>query len=140
MAEVLKFNDGFKEFAVNGDENRIVKFNPCDFAIMERINASVKRLEQIEAKYKEAQKENSDNFEKTAVECDADIRSEINAVFGGDVCTPAFGKANCLSLAGGNPIFENFLNAMIPIIEKEVNKETSKSKKRMAEYTKQVKK
>lgn len=140
MAEVLKFNDGFKEFAVNGDESRIVRFNPCDFAIVERTNASAKRLEKIEAKYKKAEDENTVDFEKISAECDSEIRSEINAVFGNDVCTPAFGDTNCLSLAGGSPIFDNFLNAMLDIVKKEIDKETSKSKKRIAVYTNQVKK
>lgn len=140
MAEVLKFNDGFKEFAVNGDGNRIVRFNPCDFAIVERANASAKRLEKIEEKYKNAESENAEDFEKIAAECNADIRAEINVVFGNDVCTPAFGDTNCLSLAGGSPIFENFLNAMLDIVKKEMDKETSKSKKKIAVYTNQVKK
>lgn len=140
MAEVLKFNDGFKEFAVNGDESRIVRFNPCDFAIIKRLNDSVKKLDQIEEKYKNAKDNDADNFEKISSECDADIRSEINAVFGSDVCTPAFGQVNCLSPAGGTPIFENFLNAMIPIIKTQTDKEISKSKKKITEYTSKVKK
>lgn len=140
MAEILKFNDGFKEFAVNGDESRIVRFNPCDFGILERITASQKRLDELEKKYKDAEASDTDDFEKIAVQCDREIREEINTVFANDVCTPAFGTANCLSLAGGKPIFENFIDALLPIVKSSIDKETKQSKKRISKYTNSVKK
>lgn len=140
MAEILKFNDGFKEFAVNGDESRIVRFNPCDFGILERISVSQKRLEELEKKYKDAEASDTDELGKIAAECDSEIRAEINTVFGNDVCTPAFGTTNCLSLAGGSSLFENFLDAMLPIVKSYIDKETKQSKKRIAKYTNSVKK
>lgn len=149
MAEILKFNDGFKEFAVNGDESRIVRFNPCDFGILERISASQDKLDELEKKYRDAQEKykdvkasdsDIDELGKIAAECDSEIRAEINTVFGNDVCTPAFGTTNCLSLAGGSSLFENFLDAMLPIVKSYIDKETKQSKKRIAKYTNSVKK
>lgn len=140
MAEILKFNDGFKEFAVNGDESRIVRFNPCDFGILERISVSQKRLEELEKKYKDAEASDTDELGKIAAECDRDIREEINTVFGNDVCTPAFGTVNCLTLAGGQPLYANFVDALLPIVESSLDKETKQSKKRIAKYTNSVKK
>ncbi len=139
MAEILKFNDGFKEFAVNGDESRIVRFNPCDFGILKRITASQKRLEELEKKYKDAEASDTDELGKIAAECDREIREEINTVFGNDVCTPAFGTVNCLSLAGGQPLYANLIDALLPIVESSLDKETKQSKKRIAKYTNAVK-
>lgn len=139
MAEILKFNDGFKEFAVNGDESRIVRFNPCDFGILERISVSQKRLEELEKKYKDAEASDTDELGKIAAECDREIREEINTVFGNDVCTPAFGTASCLSLAGGQPLYANFIDALLPIVKSSIDKETKQSKKRIAKYTNAVK-
>ncbi len=140
MAEILKFNDGFKEFAVNGDESRIVRFNPCDFGILERISVSQKRLEELEKKYKDAEASDTDELGKIAAECDREIREEINTVFSNDVCTPAFGTASCLSLAGGQPLYANFIDALLPIVKSSIDKETKQSKKRIAKYTNAVKK
>lgn len=33
----LKFDDGYKEYSINGDESRVIRINTTDFAIFDRI-------------------------------------------------------------------------------------------------------
>lgn len=51
------------------------------------------------------------------------VREQINYAFDSDVCTLAFGKANCMSVCKDKMTYyyENFLNAMMKVIEKEYN-------------------
>ena len=135
----INFDNGMKSYVINGDESKVIYFNPNDFNIIDRIDKAFKEIEKISKKYEEAQAKNQDVM-KTFIACDKDIREQINYVFGNDVCSVAFGDINCMSFAGGNPIHLNFLNALIPIIKKEIKAEQEKSKKNIEKYTKQVKK
>lgn len=129
--ENLKFNDGFKSLAVNGDESRVIRFNPTDFGITDRMNDAVKSLEKIFSDEKDY------SFEE-AKELDAEIRKIINGVFASDVCTAAFGETNCLSIAGGKPVALNFLEAMAPYIRKISTEERKLSEKKIKKYTDQL--
>lgn len=71
--------------------------------------------------------------------CDKEIREQINYIFGNDVCTAAFGTTNCLSPAGGNLLYQNFLDALFPILEKDISAEKVKMEKNIKKYTSQVK-
>lgn len=71
---------------------------------------------------------------------DKEIREQINYIFGNDVCTAAFGTTNCLSPAGGNLLYQNFLDALFPILEKDISAEKAKVEKNIKKYTSQVKK
>jgi hypothetical protein len=66
------------------------------------------------------------------------IKEQINYVFGSDVSTPAFGTAYCFTFANGKPIFQNFLDAVIPIIEKDTKKGTEQMKSVLDEYQNQL--
>ncbi len=128
----LKFNDGYKELTINGDESRVIRFNPSDFGIMDRVKAASEKLETMFDKDKKYTVEE-------AAELDGAIRDIINDVFASDVCTAAFGKLNCMSYAGGQPIFLNFFEAITPIIKDACLEERKKSEKRVAKYTSQIK-
>lgn len=139
MSTNIKFENGMKSFVINGDENKVIYFNPNDFNILKRIDTAVKNIEEISKKYEQAQI-NNDSVMTMFSQCDKEIREQINFVFGNDVCTVAFGNSNCLSFAGGKPICMNFLDAVVPILKSEIKAEQEKSKKNIEKYTKQVKK
>lgn len=128
----LKFNDGYKELSINGDETRVIRFNPSDFGIMDRLRSATEKIEGIIDKSKDYSIEEAAAF-------DSDIRNIINEVFASDVCTAAFGDTNCISFAGGQPIFMNFLEAIAPVIKAECNAEKKKSAKKISKYTSQLK-
>lgn len=91
----------------------------------------------MQKKYEQAQVDNK-NVMKTFTACDKEIREQIDFVFGNDVCTVVFGHTNCMSFAGGQPICMNFLNAIVPVLKKEIKAEQQKSKKNIEKYTKQI--
>ncbi len=131
----LKFNDGLKEYAINGDENKIIRFNPTDYNIKKRADEAAKKIESIAEEYK-----NKGIDDLTAVEVlDTETRKMINYICGSDVCSVAFGSTHAMTICGGAPLYENFLNALIPLIESEVKAAQKKVGKKAKGYIDNVK-
>ena len=59
---------------------------------------------------------------------------------GSDVSTSAFGTACCFTFVKGKPIFQNFLDAVIPIVEEDTKKGTEQMKAILDEYKNQLSK
>lgn len=136
----LVFDRGYKEYQIGDDENAVIRINTADVGILARLNEAVKNIEQIQKKYENTEKaENTDEIQ-LITECDKDIREQINYIFGSDVCTFAFGEINCLSLVGGKPIFENFLEVLIPVMQADFESAQKISDEKVGKYTSQVKK
>ena len=129
----LSFNDGYKTYEINGDPNRVIKINPADVGILKRLQAAQDSISALQEKY------NTINTPEALAECDKDLRDIIDDVFAAPVADIAFGDTNCLSLAGGSSIYENFLNAIIPIVQETVKEESKASEKRISKYTDRVK-
>lgn len=136
--QTISFDNGIKEYAINGDENNVIRFNPTDFGLVERIKKAQKKIEELEKHYNKAEK-TQENAEKILIDYDRKIRDQINYVFNSDVCTAAFGSTNCMTICAGQPLYQNFLEAVIPILEKDINTESKKAQKRISRYTSQVK-
>lgn len=131
----LIFDEGFKEFNINGDPNRVIRFNPTDISIIERaqnvkkeIGEEVKKLDKIEINDDEA-------VAKAVEEVNKIIKEKINYIFGSDVSETVFGVQSPLASANGVTLAERFIAAAIPIIQKEIEDEDKKSKARMSKYT-----
>ena len=140
--EKISFNNGYKEYKINDDENAVIRINTTDMKIIDRANEAKKNFNEIMKKYEDIENQNlpDDKVFSLVSECDRDIREQINYIFGSDVCTAAFGNANCISPCGGQPLFMNFINAIIPLIEKDIAKEQKLSAKKIEKYTSQAKK
>lgn len=131
----LIFDEGFKEFNINGDPNRVIKFNPTDISIIERaqkvkkeIGEEVKKLDKLEINDDEA-------VAKAVEEVNKIIKEKINYIFGSNVSETVFGVQSPLASANGVTLAERFIAAAIPIIQKEIEDEDKKSKARMSKYT-----
>lgn len=131
----LIFDEGFKEFNINGDPNRVIRFNPTDISIIERaqkvkkeIGEEVKRLDKLEINDDEA-------VAKAVEEVNKIIKEKINYIFGSDVSETVFGVQSPLASANGITLVERFIAAAIPVIQKEIEDEDKKSKARMSKYT-----
>lgn len=136
----LVFDRGYKEYQIGDDENAVIRINTADVGILAKLNEAVKNIEQIQKKYENAEKAESTDAIQLITECDKDIREQINYIFGSDVCTVAFGEINCLSLVGGKPIFENFLEVLIPVMQADFESAQKISDEKVGKYTSQVKK
>ena len=138
----LNFNDGYKEFCINNDETRIIRFNPADYGLLERFSQAKKNITKAVNELKiDPEGEPEDEIDETAgilAEMRKLIFDQINYIFDADVAQTAFGNQSPISTVKGKFLFERFLEAAGPYIEKEIKAEQAASHKRIEKYTKQV--
>lgn len=121
----INFSTGFKEYAVNGDENNVIRVNVSDLNMLKRYEDAQVKINALTDKFKDIDKPTPEQL----VEADKEVRELLNYVFGGDVCTPAFGNTNCLSpVSNGMFLFEAFMDAFIPLIETDMKATANASK------------
>lgn len=130
----INFDDGFKTYVLNNDESKIIKVNVTDFGIIDRFEKVRKDLEELADKTTLTQSTDESEMQQT----DRIIREKINYIFGSDVSSAAFGSVYCFSPSNGMPVFVNFINAVMPVIEKEMKIETDKMQLNINKYTGQL--
>lgn len=147
----INFDEGYKEFTINNDENRIIKFNPSDIGILSRFDKASKIINDkmnvidndVELNTDGSVKNTQKNYEE-AVELVNNIneliKEQINYIFASDVADIVFGLQSPISTVKGKPLFERFINAAYSFIEKDIKEEQKESLKRMKEYQKEYKK
>lgn len=123
----INFDTGYKTYAVNGDENNVIRINVADLSIKSRIKEMYARIGALESEYRDTDKPTDEQY----AEVDKKIKAEINYAIGTDVCTPAFGLLNCLTILpdSGKSVAQSFLEALTPIIQKDVDEYVNKIKK-----------
>ena len=126
----LHFDDGLKRLVINGDENRIIVVNPTDVGIVARYKEKLPEIEKLSAE--------NGNSEEIPDILDKKVREFVDYIIGSPVSETVFGKTNCLSMAGGQTIFENFLTAYMEYMKPEIKAEYERSKSRVEKYTKQL--
>ncbi len=147
----INFDDGYKSFAINNDENRVIKFNPSDPDIIRRFDEGLKAIEKkkktldtdmdIKADGTPDVEENElENAAKLLTEFNEVLKEQLNHMFNSDVFDTIFGNQSPLSLVKKGRekmyLFEAFLTAAMPIIEKEFEAYNKESEKRISKYTK----
>jgi hypothetical protein len=143
----IRFDDGFKEFMINDDPNRVIRFNPADYGIIERFNNALKNIEKATESLEndvniDSKGEPLSELEEAAeavAKVNKLIKDQIDYIFDSPVSDMVFGNKSPLALVKGVPLFERFIMAAKEVIEKEVKKEMEASQKRIEKYTKQVK-
>lgn len=126
----LNFEDGLKRLAINGDENRVIVVNPTDVGIVARYREKLPEIEKLSVE--------NGNSEEIPDILDKKVREFVDYIIGSPVSETVFGKTNCLSMAGGQTIFENFLTAYMEYMKPEIKAEYERSKKRVEKYTGQL--
>ena len=127
----LSFDEGYKEFSVNGDESRIVRFRVTDLNLWGRIAKLQDSLTEKAEKYKKLLK-TTQNAKETAEQLaalDKEAKAEIDKAYDAPVSEPAFGVGHCLTPTNGSFIAMNFIESTAPFIEKAYNAETKKINK-----------
>ena len=127
----LSFDEGYKEFSVNGDESRIVRFRVTDLNLWDRIAKLQDSLTEKAEKYKKLLK-TTKNAKETAEQLaalDKEAKAEIDKAYDAPVSAPAFGAGHCLTPTNGSFIAINFIESTAPFIEKAYNSETKKINK-----------
>ncbi|WP_302153732.1 hypothetical protein [Eubacterium ventriosum] len=133
----ISFDEGYKEFAINNDENRVIRFNPKDFGILTRMEDTLSDFEALEKKLKDG---NEEEFTNNLREAEKVVHEKIDSIFNANVHDIIFNHQSPISLVGGEFLFMRVIEALVPIVEKEVKYEMQKSEKRMSKYTEKYKK
>lgn len=108
----LNFQTGRKTYTVNGGAE--ISFDPADIRF---VNQLFELVDKLEKKWQEPAPEDPMEVFSVAAYRDAEMRAEIDTVFGEPVCDKIFGSTNVYSLAGGLPVCMNFLLAVIDEID-----------------------
>lgn len=117
--KTISFDEGFEEYAINGDPNRVIRLRIADANLPQRVEAAMKRTDEAFTKFKA--QENPEQLP----EFDAEVKAIINEAFGSDICTPAFQGANITTLdKSGRPIFYGFINSLMDILKEETKRIT----------------
>jgi len=138
----LNFDDGYKEFSINNDVSRVIRFNPADFSIVERIKVAYDEIEKathiendIELKADGTPVEQLGQAAEIVKGVNDTIKKQVDYIFNSPVSDMVFGNQSPLSMVKGMPLYERFLNTLVPVIQKEVKAQQEASQKRISKYT-----
>lgn len=140
----INFDDGLKSFAINGDESRVIRFNPGDLNMKVRAKEATKRISEWQAEIKDIKLNadgtpvNSDEGTADVLEnFDAMLRHELNYIFNADVYDIVFDGQSPLCIVGKDKyfLFEAFLFPAMQTIEEEIDAFARDSQARMDKYT-----
>lgn len=135
----LNFDTGLTAYKLNGTCE--VSFNPTDSAFVEKLFNTFDALDKKQEKFREE----SAGADGKAVfglarKMDAEMRSEIDGIFGKHVCDELFGDMNVYAMAGGLPVWCNLLLTIIDVTNSTFAEEKKKTDARLAKYISKYKK
>lgn len=103
----INFKNSFREYAVNGDESKVIRIK-LDPDMSQKIQNALSEIEQFKGEINE----------NNIAEAGRKFCGIINKAFGTDICTPAFDGENPFSVVeDGRFLFESFFDAFMPIFE-----------------------
>ena len=113
----LNFDSGIREYAVNGDESRVIRICVTDMNLPKRIADAETEINALHDKYWQISHPDAQQL----FELDRDVRGIIDRAFGKGVSETAFGNINCCSPVGENTmLFEGFVNALAAQIKADI--------------------
>ena len=135
----IKVSTGLKVYDIedeNGNVRGQISFNPSDLGFYDRATQFYDDMQTMVDSI-----ENDDSIvgmEKVSV-ADKMMKEKLNQLFDDENASKVvFGNQNCFNTLNGVSFVERFLNAFMPIIKKEFEKEQKSSQKRVEKYTKAV--
>lgn len=122
----IKIDSGVKRITVNGDETRVIEFNPEDILFIERFYGLMKKFEEKEKEFVDRSEEitkvtekdtygipvNTGEQIKLVSELCTYLKAEIDEVFGKGTSKAAFGDMQTLNM------FEQFFSGISPFVHK----------------------
>lgn len=127
----INFEEGYKEFAINNDESRILRFNPADVNLLNRIQSELKKIGDYAEQFKDEQSD------LIAEDIDKVIRERIDDMFYEGASKIIFQEQNVITTINGVTVFERFFKALVEIMKPYIEKENRKTQEKMAIYKKQ---
>jgi hypothetical protein len=132
----LNFDTGVVEYDINGAYK--VRFNPTDKTFIQRLSDA---FDTLEAKQKSLDDEAARTGDKKEVfrivaQRDAEVRAILDDLFGEGMCDAVFSDMSMHALAGGLPVWVNFVLAIMDECDSAFIKEKKLRDPRLAKYTK----
>lgn len=138
----LNFDTGLVRYTVNGIEGAVC-FNPTDSAFFKKVYELFSELSEKCDQYEKKMKELDDGIDRYLLvsDLDAEIKEAIDALFEkpglSDLLFTIDGqKVSPNALAGGFPLWANFILAIADEADASIKDQLAKSKSRMEKYTK----
>lgn len=153
----LNFNESYEQFMINNDPNRVIRFNPADPDIIQRIQKLYKEVRDQTSHTGDApltpagevdtsalgQEELESKLDQAAAclaTINGAIRDGLNEIFNADVYTAAFAGQSPLCVVTGKDgdpkyLFEVFLEAILEVVGEAAAEYRAQSEKRMSKYT-----
>ena len=136
----LSFNDGRESFTVNDNPDRIIRFNPADPEIINRILKMQKDFENYSVP--ENIELNPDGSAKSGLEKDGayisefteTMRKAFNEVFNANVFDTIFDGQSPLCIVGQKYLFEGVLEGLVDIMKPAIEKYAKKSQAKVDKY------
>lgn len=130
----INFDDGSKKIEINGDSNKVLTWNPTDINFVDRYLIFADWVQNEYAKKAEELSTSLSSIEDykvgTVVALGDEFNIELDKVFGEGTSKIAFGNMNPISpISNGKFLFENFINALDPVINESFDKFESNSEK-----------
>ena len=146
MKNNLDLGEEYVELTINNDESRVIRIDLNDLGMIERLNESYQKIEEFQKNNKDIEIKPDgtpvDGLMQSAEVLKSFknlIKEQIDFIFDAKVSDIVFGNKNPLSTVKGVPLYERFLNALKPYIEKIAKKEREESNKRVQKYMKVIK-
>nr|DAZ16655.1 MAG TPA: hypothetical protein [Caudoviricetes sp.] len=125
--ENLSFDEGLKSYKINGDSNRVLRFNPGDINILTRYKEVVTNLEKISDNLPEANinadgtpADNADIVSAQLEAFDNELKKQLNYLFNADVYDILFAGQSPLCRVGkGRLLVEEIIDKIGKLIGKE---------------------
>ena len=133
MGNQIRFDAGVKEFTVN--DRATIRFNPADDAFASKLLKTFDGLEGLQAGI--AKSEGLGVLDAFA-EADRGMRAEIDGLLGEGTSEAVFQGMSCYAVAGGLPIWCNFMLAILEQVAEAYGEEfeEGRSEKTMSHYRK----
>ena len=141
----INFDDGYKSFTLNGDKQRVIRFNPADPNFIKRAMDAEKRISQSKFLLDDLNlnpdgtpEEEMEETIKAVNQFEEIMKDQINYIFNADVYDTVFAGQSPLSIVGKDRVylFEAFMNSVIPVIAAEIETFNKESMSRVSKYTK----
>lgn len=136
----INLDEGLEEIMINGDENRIIKFNTGDYNLITRANEAekniVKKLEPLgDVKVNSDGTAEIESLTNQLSEIDKAVKEEIDYIFNSKVSEVIFGNTSTLASNKGKFLVEIFFEAVMPVVINRIESEAKASDKRMSKHT-----
>lgn len=123
----LNFDTGVVEYRVNG--GTVIRFNPADTGFVERLHDLFEKL----GREQEALKADEGVFDQIRSR-EAQMRADIDGVFGPGTCQAVFAGVGVYALAGGLPLWANFLLAVLDEVADAIGQQQKAASPRVEKY------